>query len=858
MKAKTVTLVTIVTLIILGVAGWLFFMPKSTPPTDGTKQTDNTGPTVRLNIPQSSLDLALKDKLLKLSVDAKDNGTVVKVEYLLDDKVAARSIESPFTVTIDIANLAPGKHTIQAIAYDAAGNSGKSEVFTFTIEEGEVTPADDTSEGIVEQSVIISQGRRSNVTTAHQSSSNGNTGSTDPGDSDGGDDPDPDPDPEPEPERTAGGWYATLPTKMQVCSNDGWNDGPSTAPADAIVVPAGNNSGFNFEQANKVFWFAPGEHTLGTDPDGLGQIRPGNNSTYIGAPGAIIDGKYINKYAFAGFATNVRVAYLEIRNFGVDLSDPDVDNPVNNNEGVINHDAGDGWIMEHLYAHHNDGAAVFMGSDNTVTNNCLKDNGQYGFSMFKMPADGVSAIKDIVIDTNEISGNNQDNWEVLEPGCGCTGAGKFWDVEGATVTNNYVHGNLSTGLWADTNDIDFLFDSNWIEQNAGEGIWYEISYNATISRNVIKRNAWTSGQSNTGSPGAAVYISESGGESRLQSSVSGSNNLRINNNLFDNNFSGVSIYENSNRFCNSNGNTSKGYCTPFVHPTLIPEPHNFVYPNPISNTHPCYTDIGSAPYTTDCRWHSKNIKVFENEFHYDPTIIPCAGTYCGAQALYATGANNIPWAPPAYTVSNVQNNVMFNNGNVFSNNKYFGNWRFAKGSGETISFYTWRNAPFSQDNGSTYQSTPIANYLDANTSTLEGGIGQWVNWFSTTVTRSNAQAHTGAYSLQVALDGGSWATQLNNFPGFTTRGGDKRISFWAKQGSGAISTVSLRAKWFDSSGTLLQTDVAPISTLTTSWQQGVADVTAPDAAETVFLELFSSSGSAGNTLFADDFIVGDR
>lgn len=842
MKAKTIPLVILCVIVILGGAGaWAYFASRGDSPAPETlRQTDNTSPTVTLNIPSSSLELAKKDKSLKVSATAKDNVNVTRVEYLLDGKVVARSIEAPFTVTINIANLTPGQHTLQAIAYDAAGNTGKSCIFTFTVEAGEVTPSDESSEAIIEQSVSFST-RRSGVATDSQSSSNTHSAVSGNGGNNGGGDPDP------EPARTAGGWYASLPIQLEACTNATWNNGPSTAPAGAVTVPAGDNAGFNFGQASTTYWFAPGVHTIGVGE--FSNIAPGNNSTFIGAPGAILDGQNLNRYAFIGHSTNVHIAYLEIRNFGRGND--------NNNEGVINHDAGDGWIIEHLYAHNNDGAAVFLGSDNTVRYNCLKDNGQYGFSMFKEPSDGNSAIKDIVIDHNEISGNNQDDWESQIVGCGCTGAGKFWDVEGATVTNNYVHGNLSTGLWADTNDIDFLFDSNWIEGNSGEGIWYEISYNATISRNVIKHNAWESGQNNLGSPGAAVYISESGGDARLQSSVSGSSQLRINNNLFDNNFSGVSIYENSNRFCNSNGNTSKGYCTPFVSPTLIPEPHDFTYPNPINNTHLCYTNIASAPYTTDCRWHSKSVKVFNNEFHYDPTVIPCAGTYCGAQALYATGANNIPWAPAAYNVGNIQNDVMFNNGNVFSNNKYFGNWRFAKGSGETVSFYTWTHTPFSQDNGSTFQGTPIDNYLDANTSTLEGSIGQWVNWFSTTVSRSNTEAHTGTHSLQVTLDGGGWAAQLNNFPGFTTRGGNKRVSFWAKQGNGAISNVGLRVKWFNSDENLLQTDTVPISTLTTSWQQGTADVTAPAAAETVFLELFSSSGSTGNTLFADDFVVGD-
>jgi hypothetical protein len=854
MKTKIIVAVSIAVLL-LGGGAWAFFLLNRAPESAQTEQKDTVAPTVELKISAKSLELASQDKTLELFVDADDNRALVRVEYELDGKVVARSTETPFKVTVNLANLSEGEHTLQAIAYDAAGNVGKSEKFTFMIAHDDVTPADDTSEALVTSQNPPVTGSRTVARTANQTGG-GNTGgdNNSGGDSgnNGGDGGNPGGD-----ARAAGGWYSTLPTRLQVCSSNSWSQGPSSAPDGAISVAAGDNSSVNFSQAGKTYWFAPGVHTIGNGQ--FSNITVGQGSTYIGAPGAILDGQFKNYYAFVGNATNVRIAYLEIRNFGVDMGAPGVTTPVNNNEGVINHDAADGWTMEYLNAHDNDGAAVFLGSQNTVRNNCLKNNGQYGFSMFKMPSDGVSAIEDIVIHNNEIVGNNQDNWESRISGCGCTGGGKFWDVKGATVTDNYVHDNLSTGLWADTNDIDFLFDSNWIEHNSGEGIWYEISYNATISRNVITRNAWTSGNNNTGSPGAAVYISESGGDSRLQSSTSGSQNLRINNNLFDNNFSGVSIFENSNRFCNSNGNTSKGYCTPFVSPTLIPEPHDFTYPNPISTTHPCYTNIGSEPYTTDCRWHSKNVKVFENEFHHDPTIVPCAGTFCGAQALYATGANNIPWAPAAYNVSTVQNNVMFNNGNLFSANKYFGNWRFAKGSGETVSFYTWTHGPFSQDLSSTFEGTPIANYLDSNTSTLEGNIGKWSDWYSSTLTRSNLDAHSGSYSLQVAIDsGGGWAGQLSNFPGFATRGGDKRISFWAKQGSGSAPSVGLRVKWFDSNQTLLQTDTASIGALTTSWQQATADVTAPAAAETVFLEFFSSSGSTGNTIFADDFTVGDR
>ncbi|HEX6462011.1 MAG TPA: right-handed parallel beta-helix repeat-containing protein [Candidatus Saccharimonadales bacterium] len=844
MKTKIIVVISIIIVALIGFWVWFFLSLRTTPPSTDqpqtNQQTDSIQPKVKLTIPESSLSLASTSKVLEVSVEAEDNVMVVRVEYLLDGKVVARSIEPPYRVTINLANLDSGEHTLQAVAYDAAGNRGESDIFVFVIVADEVIPQGEASEGVVERSASFAStsGTQANSSSSSGNSSGGNSGGM--------------PGPTPTPERTAGGWWAYLPQRLQVCSNNGWNDGPTSMPAEVITVPAGSNAGFNFNQSGKTFWFAPGVHTLGNDQ--FGQIIAGANSTYIGAPGAIIDGQNINKYAFTGFAENVRVAYLEIRNFG---SGND-----NNNEGVINHDAADGWTMEYLNAHHNDGAAVFLGSENTVSNNCLKDNGQYGFSMFKMPIDGDSAIKDIVIDNNEIVGNNQDNWEAQIVGCGCTGGGKFWDVEGAIVTNNYVHDNLSTGLWADTNDIDFLFDSNWIEHNSGEGIWYEISYNATISRNVIKRNAWTSGVSNQGSPGAAIYISESGGDSRLQSTTSGSSDLRINNNLLDDNFSGISIYENSNRFCNSNGNTSKGYCTPFVSPTLIPEPHNFTYPNPISSTHPCYTNIGSQPYTNDCRWHSNNVQVYNNEFHFDEAVVPCAGNFCGAQALYATGSNNIPWAPAAYNVGNVQNDVMFNNNNKFFNNKYFGNWRFAKGFGETVFFSTWQATPFSQDNGSTFDGAatppPDPNALDDDTATLEGAIGEWVAWFNDAITRSTAEAHTGTHSLQVSVTGsGSWGVQLDNHPGFSTAAGNKRISFWAKRGTGAISSMTMRVKWFDFNDQLVQTNDVPISTLTTSWQQGTLDATAPAGTASVFVELVSSSGGAGNTVYADDFVIAD-
>lgn len=818
----------------------LFFRHDAQP----TTKNDTIAPRVALRISSAALEQAKTGHQLEVFVDASDNKMVARVEYLLDGKVVARSIEPPFRVSINLSKLSPGKHTLQAVAYDFVGNVGKSKVFSFIIEADDtITPADQTSEAIVSQSNALDAKASGNTSGSRPSTGGGDSGSG--GGSTGPSHQFVDP------ARTAGGWYVTPPA--QVCGSNAWDWGPASAPAGAITVPAGDNVGFDFSRPNVTYWFAPGEHTLGTGQ--FSKIVPGNDSTFIGAPGAILDGKNNNQYAFAGTASNVHITYLEVRNFGRGLD--------NNNEGVINHDSGTGWLMEYIYAHNNDGAAIFLGTQNTIRYSCLKDNGQYGFSMYKDQIEGDSAIKDIVVDHNEITGNNQDNWESLISGCGCTGGGKFWDVKGARVTNNYVHHNLSVGLWADTNDIDFLFDSNWVEQNSGEGIWYEISYNATMSRNVLKRNNWTSGNNNTGSPAPAIYISESGGDSRLQSTTSGSTNLQIKNNLLEDNFSGISIFENSNRFCNSNGNTSKTYCTPFVTPNIIPSPYDYTYPNPINATHPCYTSITTGSYPANCRWHSKNVQVFDNEFRFTEANVPCAGTFCGVQALFATGANNIPWAPTAYNIQNVQNDVMFNNNNKFFRNTYIGDWRFVKGSGEGINWDTWKSSPYLQDDQSTIGGQAlVTNMLDADTATLEGSLGRWQDWFSTTPTRTTEQAHTGTHSLKVSMNaGGSWGVELSNWPGFAVRtSGPKRVSFWARQGTGAVTNVRLRVTWYDANQQVISDPQNPVEvplTLSGSWQQASAAVTAPFGANTVLLQFLSSAGGAGNSVYIDDIIVAD-
>jgi hypothetical protein len=653
--------------------------------------------------------------------------------------------------------------------------------------------------------------------------------------------------------------------------------GPATPPEGAIVVPAGDNSGFDFRRAGVTFWFEPGVHTLGTDK--YSQIIAQNGSTYLGGPGAIIDGQNRNHYAFTNTAQNVVVRYLTIQNFGRYSDDP-LQDYGNFDQGVVNHDAGDHWTIEYNTIANNRGAGVFLGSHNKVSFNCLKNNGQYGFSMYKrplqsegpptpeQPAPGRSAIVDIELSHNEIAGNNVDDWEASTK-CGCTGGGKFWDVRGARIVGNYVHDNRGTGLWADTNNIDFLFENNYIRDNDGVGIWYEISYNATIRANTFINNGWTSGNADRGAPAPAIYLSESGGDSRLPKEVSGSDRLRIYDNYFENNFSGVSIYESANRFCNSNGNTSQVYCTPFVHPALIvrPDPENpSSYPAPVSHLHPCYTEIdGDATLQRDCRWHAKNIEVTGNEFYFDPAVVPCgSSSFCGAQALYATGDNNLSWSP--YTVQQVQNDVMFNNNNRFANNHYYGPWRFAKRYGEAMSFKSWQAAPYLQDAGSTTDGS-LFNLLDTATATLETSAGLWTPWYGSSAARADV-AHSGAHSLQVVVEDSYWGVEVANHPGYLSDNAPKRLSFWVKHVAGTPplpANARVRLRWHKEDGKPATGDEdtsysdVSMGTVGDEWTQVVADVQPPALTASVWVQLLGSGGSAHHdaSFYLDDVVLQD-
>jgi parallel beta-helix repeat protein len=91
----------------------------------------------------------------------------------------------------------------------------------------------------------------------------------------------------------------------------------------------------------------------------------------------------------------------------------------------------------------------------------------------------------LLVEGNEIAYNNYQRrfafgWEL--------GGAKFAQTRNAVIRGNYVHHNYGNGLWTDTDNIHTLYENNRVTDNAGAGIFHEISYDAVIRNNTVERN----------------------------------------------------------------------------------------------------------------------------------------------------------------------------------------------------------------------------------------------------------------------------------------------------------------------------------------------------------------------------------
>jgi parallel beta-helix repeat protein len=153
------------------------------------------------------------------------------------------------------------------------------------------------------------------------------------------------------------------------------------------------------------------------------------------------------------------------------------------------------WLVTGSEVRWNHGAGIWMDMKTTARNNYVHHNCGFGF---------LGSGPGIVVEGNEIAYNNVSGGSSSTT-CGYNsyrgaGGSKWVWTETLIVRGNFSHHNDGPGLWTDINNIYSLYENNIVEDNARGGIFHEISYDATIRNNTLRRNGtakdwpwWTTG-----------------------------------------------------------------------------------------------------------------------------------------------------------------------------------------------------------------------------------------------------------------------------------------------------------------------------------------------------------------------------
>ena len=176
--------------------------------------------------------------------------------------------------------------------------------------------------------------------------------------------------------------------------------------------------------------------------------------------------------AFLGNSNRITIRNLIIEKYANPAQEGAIQ-PMPGAEGPLGRD----WEIVGNEIRLNHGVGIRLGHRMKITNNNVHHNGQLGIG---------GAGNAIVIEGNEIAYNNtqrfDSHWEA--------GGSKFSRTANLTVRSNYVHHNQGPGLWTDGNNIHTLYEGNTVQENAGPGIFHEISYEAVIKHNIVERNGF--------------------------------------------------------------------------------------------------------------------------------------------------------------------------------------------------------------------------------------------------------------------------------------------------------------------------------------------------------------------------------
>jgi parallel beta-helix repeat protein len=178
--------------------------------------------------------------------------------------------------------------------------------------------------------------------------------------------------------------------------------------------------------------------------------------------------------AFGGDATGVTIRNLTVEKYATPTFTSAIE-------------LGRGWTIEDSEVRWNHFGGIGNGPESTARRNRVHHNGCYGFH---------GSGENILVEGNQISHNGYAGYE---PFWGAGGS-KWVYTRNLVVRGNVSHHNLGPGLWTDIDNIHTLYENNIVDDNERGGIFHEISYDAIIRHNTLRRNGtgrhfphWTTG-----------------------------------------------------------------------------------------------------------------------------------------------------------------------------------------------------------------------------------------------------------------------------------------------------------------------------------------------------------------------------
>jgi hypothetical protein len=237
---------------------------------------------------------------------------------------------------------------------------------------------------------------------------------------------------------------------------------------------------------------------------------------------------------YNGLAGDVTVSYLNINN------------DQHNTTGTIY--TGTGWTVTHNdihdgYSTPGNGVAIYGGDQGVIDYNCLSKMGDYGVNIFGTNNQ---------FDYNEVYESNYEP----DPGCGCSGGGKWWGTLNADIEDDaFINDSPGGGgpIWLDNGNSGTLITGNFFDMSYGSAVESETGFNLDVTGNLFLDGGWGNGTGSCGGSNCAgaVNINSSGG-----TSVPGSryeNQIAISNNQFINNWMGIDIWQAGGRSCENSG-----------------------------------------------------------------------------------------------------------------------------------------------------------------------------------------------------------------------------------------------------------------------------------------------------------------